>query len=90
MYNIVRWTTGSILTGLMILGEFSPMHLASPTVSIAQVIETNPRPPIEQNPTPPTTESPKPPIEQNPRPPTEENPKPPVEQNPTPPVEKPS
>jgi hypothetical protein len=54
----------------------------------AQIIETNPKPPIEQTPAPPTDQSPKPSIEQNPKPPIEQNPTPPIEQNPKPPVEK--
>ena len=93
MYSIMRSTMGTILAGLVIglfLGGSSPTYLPSPAVYFAQVIETNPKPPIEQNPTPPTAESPKPLIEQNPSPPTVENPKPFIEQNPKPPMEKPS
>lgn len=61
-------------------------HPLSPSTLFAQIIESNPTPPIEENPTPPIEQNPTPPIEQDPRPPTEENPRPPIEEHPTPPM----
>ena len=60
--------------------------LSSP--ALAQIIETNPRPPIESDPAPPIDPDPAPPIDPDPGPPIEKNPSPPIERHPTPPMDK--
>jgi hypothetical protein len=83
---------GAVLAGLfvgwLLPSGPRPAHPSASYVPLAQIIESNPKPPIQQNPTPPTDQNPKPPTEQSPKPPVEQNPTPPVEQNPTPPTEK--
>jgi hypothetical protein len=56
-------------TGSLMPSGPGPTHLLGPTVVLAQVIESNPSPPIDQNPSPPVESNPSPPIEQNPSPP---------------------
>jgi hypothetical protein len=81
-----------IAIAALLVGSFLPAGpslklLPAPTILLAQIIESNPTPPIAQDPSPPIAQDPSPPIEQDPTPLIEQNPSPPIAQDPSPPVE---
>jgi len=77
----------ALLIGMFLPASLLPTPLPSPTILLAQIIESNPSPPIAQDPSPPIAQDPSPPIEQDPTPLIEQNPSPPIAQDPSPPVE---
>jgi hypothetical protein len=81
-----------IAIAALLVGSFLPAGpslklLPAPTVLLAQIIETNPTPPIAQDPSPPIAQNPSPPIEQDPSPPIAQSPSPPIAEDPSPPIE---
>jgi hypothetical protein len=80
----------TVLTVLLVGPIFpsAPPLTGAPSVSLSQIIETNPKPPIDQNPSPPIDRDAKPPIDRDATPPTDQNPTPPIDKNPSPPTEK--
>jgi len=53
----------ALLIGLLLPAGPSPTPLPSPAIVLAQIIESNPTPPIAQDPSPPIEQNPSPPIE---------------------------
>ena len=68
----------ALLIGPMPATCLWPARPPAAAIVLAQIIESNPTPPIAQDPSPP--------IEQNPSPPIAQDPTPPIEQNPSPPT----
>jgi hypothetical protein len=80
----------TVLTVLLVGPIFpsAPPLTGAPSVSLSQIIETNPKPPIDQNPSPPIDRDAKPPIDRDATPPIDRDATPPTDQNPTPPIDK--
>jgi len=89
MRTLLGSSMRTVLTVLLVAPRlvFALSPTGPPSVRLAQIIETNPKPPIERNPSPPSEKDPTLSIDKNPTPPIDQNPTPPIEQNPSPPAE---